>query len=101
MISREKLYEEVWAEPMLEVAQRYQVSSSFLARICRRLRVPCPPRGYWAKKAAGLKPRTPPLPNPEPGDELGWSRDRWGHVPRQPYPAPSTAPSSRSMVNLT
>lgn len=98
MISREKLYEEVWAEPMLAVAQRYQVSSSFLARICRRLRVPCPPRGYWAKKAAGLKPKTPPLPHPEPGDELGWSRDRWGHVPRQPYPAPSTEAPNRSMI---
>ena len=35
-ITREKLYEEVWAEPMTKVAARYNVSSSFLARICKR-----------------------------------------------------------------
>ena len=97
LISRDQLYEEVWGEPMLAVAQRYQVSSSFLARICRRLRVPCPPRGYWAKKAAGLKPKTPPLPPPEPGEELGWSRG-WEPAPRQPYPAPSTEAPNRIKV---
>ena len=32
-VSREKLYEEVWAEPMLKVGARYGVSSSFLARV--------------------------------------------------------------------
>jgi len=32
-ISREQLYEEVWAEPMTTVALNYKVSSSFLARI--------------------------------------------------------------------
>jgi hypothetical protein len=39
-VSREKLYEEVWQEPMITVAVRYCVSSSFLARICERLNVP-------------------------------------------------------------
>jgi hypothetical protein len=61
LVGREKLCEEVWAEPMLAVTQRYRVSSSFLARICRRLRVPCHARDSWAKKAAGLKPKSPPL----------------------------------------
>lgn len=27
IVSREKLYEEVWAEPMIQVAARYKVSS--------------------------------------------------------------------------
>ena len=42
-ISREQLYEEVWAEPMTTVALKYKVSSSFLARICTRLtwQTPC------------------------------------------------------------
>ena len=47
-VSREQLYEEVWAEPMTTVALKYEVSSSFMARICTRLKVPRPPRGYWA-----------------------------------------------------
>jgi Zn-dependent peptidase ImmA (M78 family) len=45
-VSREKLYEEVWSEPMTTVAKRYDVSSNFLARICERLHVPHPLRGY-------------------------------------------------------
>ncbi len=93
-VSREKLYEEVWAEPMLKVAARYGVSSSFLARVCRRMNVPCPPRGYWARKNAGLTSKAPPLPDPEPGCELAWSQGG-GHVPRQPYPSPSTRISRR------
>jgi ATP-dependent Zn protease len=88
-VSREKLYQEVWAEPMLKVGAHYGVSSSFLARVCRRMNVPCPPRGYWARKSAGLRSKVPPLPNPEPGDELAWIPGG-GDVPRQPYPSPST-----------
>lgn len=45
-VTRETLYEEVWAEPMTKVAARYGVSSSFLARVCERLNVPRPSRGY-------------------------------------------------------
>lgn len=33
-ITREDLYELVWREPMLKVAERYGVSSSFMARVC-------------------------------------------------------------------
>lgn len=94
-VSREKLYEEVWAEPMLKVAARYGVSSSFLARVCRRMNVPCPPRGYWARKTAGLASKAPPLPAPEPGDELAWVQGG-GYVPRQPYPSPSTRITRRT-----
>jgi hypothetical protein len=60
---REKLYEEVWKEPVLVVSNRYGVSNGALAKACRKLTVPLPPRGYWAKVRAGRKalPR-PPLP---------------------------------------
>ena len=50
---RNKLYEEVWAEPTQKVAARYGISDVALAKVCRQLQVPKPPRGYWAKKAAG------------------------------------------------
>jgi len=74
-ITREELYEEVWAEPMTKVAARYNVSSSFLARVCKRLTVPRPVRGYWAKLAVGKASPKPDLPEAGPGDELEWSRD--------------------------
>jgi hypothetical protein len=62
--NRQRLYEEVWAEPAQLVAKRYGVSDAAIAKGCKALGVPKPPRGYWAKKAAGRKvPSRPPLPN--------------------------------------
>lgn len=52
-IERDKLYEEIWAEPMTKVAPRYGVSDVGLRKICVKLDVPVPPRGYWSKLAAG------------------------------------------------
>jgi hypothetical protein len=92
-ISRERLYQEVWAEPMTTVAQRYKVSSSFLARICTRLNVPRPPRGYWAMFAVGRKMKQPPLPAVKPGDELEWARDGFAH--RAPMAAPKPLEPTR------
>ena len=62
--NRQRLYEEVWAEPTQLVAKRYGVSDAAIAKGCKALGIPKPPRGYWAKKAAGRKvPSRPPLPN--------------------------------------
>lgn len=85
-VSRERLYEEVWAEPMTTVALKYKVSSSFLARICTRLKVPRPPRGYWAMFATGKRPKRQPLPDPCPGDELEWARHGYARVAQLPPP---------------
>lgn len=74
-VTREKLYAEVWAEPMTAVAKRYEVSSNYLARICERLNVPRPGRGYWQQRAVGAEVESDPLPEPQPGDEIEWARD--------------------------
>jgi hypothetical protein len=66
--TREELHERVWAEPMRTVAQRLGISDVGLAKQCRRMRVPVPGRGYWAKKAAGQKLRKLPLPPLPPND---------------------------------
>jgi ankyrin repeat protein len=61
---REKIYEEIWAEPMIKVAKRYNISDVGLAKICRKLNIPRPGRGYWEKKEAGKPvPRRPELPS--------------------------------------
>jgi len=80
-VSREALYEMVWSEPMLRVAARFGVSSSYMARVCTLLSVPRPERGYWAKLAVGKAPKQPPLPGPRPGDPLEWTRD--GALPKR------------------
>ena len=59
---REKLYKEVWTEAVTIVAKRYGISDVALRKICKKLAVPLPPLGYWAKLAAGKKLPTPPLP---------------------------------------
>ena len=59
---RETLYQEVWAEPMTVVCQRYGMSDNGLRKICRKLDVPFPPAGYWAKVRAGKPVPKPPLP---------------------------------------
>jgi len=73
-LTREQLYELVWSEPMLKVADRYDVSSSCMARVCTLLNVPRPERGYWAKLAVGKAPPKPPLPEARPGDESVWTK---------------------------
>ena len=61
-ITREELYAQVWETPMSRLATQYGITGNGLAKICRRLNVPYPPRGYWAKKAAGKKIRMESLP---------------------------------------
>ena len=65
---RTKLFEEVWAEPVIKVAERYGVSGVALAKTCRKLGVPLPPRGYWAKAKAGKTPKRPALPARKEGE---------------------------------
>lgn len=60
--NREKLYEEVWANPVVNVAVQYGVSDVAIHKICKSLNVPVPPRGYWAKIRAGAKPKKTTLP---------------------------------------
>lgn len=59
---REQLYSEVWEEPVTKVGEKYGVSDVAIAKLCRRLRVPVPGRGYWARKAAGQAVKQTPLP---------------------------------------
>lgn len=59
--NRDKLYEEVWSEPVTVVAKRYGVSDVALHKTCKRIQVPMPPRGYWAKVSAGQQPPKQPL----------------------------------------
>lgn len=48
-----ELYEQVWQKPLIKIAPQYNISNVMLGKICRKLRIPLPCRGYWARKAAG------------------------------------------------
>src|SRR5690606_18384001 len=71
--------------PMTKVALRYDVSSSYLARVCAALNVPRPPRGYWQQLAVGKAPPTEALPAALPGEQTAWN-EKGG-------PLPALAPS--------
>lgn len=59
---RNKLNEQVGSQPLTNVAKEYGVSAVALGKVCRKLSVPLPGRGYWAKKAHGHAVHQVPLP---------------------------------------
>ncbi|MCG7879145.1 MAG: hypothetical protein N0C90_22845, partial [Candidatus Thiodiazotropha endolucinida] len=61
-LSREELFTLVWEQPARQIARELGISDVALGKLCRRLQVPKPPRGYWARVASGKTPRKPPLP---------------------------------------
>ena len=61
-LTREELYERVWASPVSKVASNLGISGPGLAKRCKRQGIPLPPRGYWARVRAGRIPPKPPLP---------------------------------------
>lgn len=61
-LSRSALYDLVWSEPRTALAKRFGLSDVGLAKACVRANVPMPPRGYWARLAAGKRIPQVPLP---------------------------------------
>ncbi len=61
-LSREALFEKVWSMSGVKLAEALGVSDVAIAKRCRKLNVPRPPRGHWAKVEAGHQPKRPPLP---------------------------------------
>ena len=82
-IARQALYDAVWAQPVTRLSKHFGVSDVGLAKACRKLSVPIPPRGYRARKAAGkpvIQAALPPRP-PGLGDETtigGGGGTGWG-----------------------
>lgn len=54
-LKREELYKMVWSEPVSKLARGYGLSDRGLGKICKRLEIPVPGRGYWQMKKKGLQ----------------------------------------------
>lgn len=52
---------QVWERPTSEIAVELGISNVAVGKLCQKLQVPKPPRGYWARVGAGQTPRRPPL----------------------------------------
>ncbi|MEG3192812.1 MULTISPECIES: hypothetical protein [Novilysobacter] len=68
-LDREGLYELVWSEPVSKLAPQFGLSGVGFAKMCKRMGVPLPNRGFWARKQAGQSPRRPPLPKAKPDQD--------------------------------
>lgn len=64
--TREELYELVWSKPMSKFAKELGVSDVAIAKACKRIDIPTPGPGYWAKAQHGKKVKRSPLPPPTP-----------------------------------
>jgi AcrR family transcriptional regulator len=64
--TRRALHARVWSRPMTVVAGDLGVSRNGLAKICDRLLIPYPGRGYWTKQPEDRDAQAP-LPPPPPG----------------------------------
>lgn len=66
VLSRQTLYDRIWADPVRTVAHELGISDVGLKKICRRADIPVPERGYWTRLRAGqaVKPTRLPLRGP-------------------------------------
>ena len=53
-VTKKWLTREVWKVPTTVLAKRLKVSDAAIAKWCKHWGISKPPRGYWAKKAAGV-----------------------------------------------
>ena len=80
LYKRQDLYDAVWSAPLRDAAKRFGVSDVALKKICVRLQVPTPKRGYWLRPALKRAAAKQPLPPHSRGlDEIslrGWFNER-------------------------
>ena len=87
--NREELYRDIWETPMLRLTEKYNVSAVMLGKVCRKLKIPVPGRGYWARKAAGQKLTIRPLPQMKNIPIIQRLKPQGPPEPKAPEPEPS------------
>ncbi len=91
---RARLLEEVWSAPLRDVAPQYGLSDVGLKKLCVRLQIPTPGRGYWAKLKAGKRiPSRPVL-----RDFTGLGSDLIRPTQEAPAPSPQIDPRLQSIL---
>ena len=61
-LTRQKLYDLVWAKPTRTLASELGISDSMIGKICKKHSIPKPPLGYWSRLSNGYKDKITPLP---------------------------------------
>src|SRR5688500_17413636 len=89
-IERAELYRRVWETPLRTLAKEFGISDVALKKHCRKLNIPTPGLGYWAKREAGHSVRRALLPK-EKADTPSFTLIRIGAT-LEPKPAPTEGP---------
>jgi hypothetical protein len=105
LITREELYEAVWTESVQKLAATLGISDVGLAKICRKLGVPRPGRGYWTKSRGARKLLMKPLPPLRPDQAVSdrvsldateggsaWTWEDLQHLAEENVPVPKAVP---------
>lgn len=87
VLKREDLFIQVWQQPMTKLAEGYGLSDVGLRKICKKLNVPLPPRGYWARKHRKKPPVLPP------------TKGQTTHEIRIPIPTPEVVAEERTYLD--
>lgn len=66
-LDRAALFDRVWSQPVKRLAKEWGLSGRGLAKACRRLEIPVPPRGFWAR-VHGRRMHRPRLTELQPGE---------------------------------
>ncbi|HEY0832509.1 MAG TPA: hypothetical protein VGE72_01260 [Azospirillum sp.] len=62
LIPRKVLYEAVWSEPLIILADRLRTTTADLTHVCQQFAIPMPAQEYWTRIAAGFEHEPQPLP---------------------------------------
>ena len=62
ILTREELYEQIWATPAIQLAKTFGISDVAIGKICKKHNIPKPPLGYWTQIHCGKKLERIPLP---------------------------------------
>src|SRR5271157_3443180 len=72
-LHRDELYNQIWTEPTTKLASKYGISDVGLSKICKKLKIPKPPVGYWSMIRSGEKITRPSLPKLKFGESESYS----------------------------
>ena len=90
--TREKLYQEIWNDPVSKVAVKYGVSDQAIRKKCKKLNIPLPSNKYWGNINAGRKPAAAPLPEYDGDNIINF------HISYKPEAPPSKAQSMKPIL---
>ena len=97
--SRQELYDAIWSTPCLKLAASLGISDVALAKTCKRLGIPRPSLGYWARVAVGEKVPKTRMPPPQAGQDRVVTFDVAANLERRKE-WKETAPSQKDVEHL-